>query len=47
MKKYGSFEEIKKAVNKDVKEFEIDNGKRITNILRKYFSEEGTEESNA
>ena len=46
MKKYGSFEEIKKAVNKDVKEFEIDNGKRITNILRKYFSEEGTEESN-
>jgi len=29
-----------------VKEFEIDNGIRITNILRKYFTEEGTEESN-
>ena len=37
---------LKKPLRKDVKEFEIDNGKRISNILENYFSEERTEESN-
>ena len=35
--KYGSFQGVKEALEKDEKEFELDMGKKVTGILVKYF----------
>ena len=37
LKKYGSFQGVKEALEKDEKEFELDMGKKVTGILVKYF----------
>jgi excinuclease ABC subunit C len=37
LKKYGSFQGVKEALEKDEKEFELDMGKRVTGVLVKYF----------
>jgi excinuclease ABC subunit C len=35
--KYGSFQGVKEALEKDEKEFELDMGKKVTGVLVKYF----------
>ena len=40
LRKYGSFEGVKEALQKDEAAFELDMGKKITGILMRYFYEE-------
>lgn len=40
LNKYGSFENVREALKKDEKEFELDMGKKVTGILIKYFYED-------
>lgn len=40
LRKYGSFEAVKEALQKDEKTFELDMGKKVTGILMRYFYEE-------
>jgi excinuclease ABC subunit C len=42
LSKYGSFDNVRKALAKDEKEFELDMGKKVTGILLKYFYEAET-----
>lgn len=37
LKRYGSFQGVKEALEKDEKEFELDMGKKVTGVLVKYF----------
>lgn len=37
LNKYGSFQGVKEALEKDEKEFELDMGKKVTGVLVKYF----------
>ncbi|MFA7361618.1 MAG: excinuclease ABC subunit UvrC [Candidatus Kapaibacterium sp.] len=42
LRKYGSFEGVKEALQKDETTFELDMGKKVTGILMRYFYEEET-----
>lgn len=42
LKKHGSFEGVKEALQKDETTFELDMGKKVTGILMRYFYEEET-----